>query len=284
MTKISILLPVYNDELFIRKSISSVLSNTYKDYEIIIVNDGSTDNSLNELNYFDDNRIKIYNKIHSGLIETLNYGLKKCSNEIIMRMDADDEIENDKIAKQITLFKNTKPIVLGTGGTIIDNFSKFKRSVNVPEAHIDILKKINQLKASIIHASIMINKDTLLKVGGYDSKFEIAEDYELFLRLSRYGQLRNMNYPLYNIRKNNDNVSQTRASTQLLNTLVARKIYTDKECKSVTSQSYTNTKKYIQQSINYRLLKWIYINLNNSKNYLISLILKIFRRLIIQLN
>ncbi len=284
MTKISILLPVYNDELFIRKSISSVLSNTYKDYEIIIVNDGSTDNSLNELNYFDDNRIKIYNKIHSGLIETLNYGLKKCSNEIIMRMDADDEIENDKIAKQITLFKNTKPIVLGTGGTIIDNFSKFKRSVNVPEAHIDILKKINQLKASIIHASIMINKDTLLKVGGYDSKFEIAEDYELFLRLSRYGQLRNMNYPLYNIRKNNDNVSQTRASTQLLNTLVARKIYTDKECKSVTSQSYTNTKKYIQQSINYRLLKWIYINLNNSKNYLISLILKIFRRLLIQLN
>ena len=284
MTKISILLPVYNDELFIRKSISSVLSNTYKDYEIIIVNDGSTDNSLNELNYFADNRIKIYNKIHSGLIETLNYGLKKCSNEIIMRMDADDEIENDKIAKQITLFKNTKPIVLGTGGTIIDNFSKFKRSVNVPEAHIDILKKINQLKASIIHASIMINKDTLLKVGGYDSKFEIAEDYELFLRLSRYGQLRNMNYPLYNIRKNNDNVSQTRASTQLLNTLVARKIYTDKECKSVTSQSYTNTKKYIQQSINYRLLKWIYINLNNSKNYLISLILKIFRRLLIQLN
>ena len=284
MTKISILLPIYNDELFIRKSISSVLSNTYKDYEIIIVNDGSTDNSLNELNYFDDNRIKIYNKIHSGLIETLNYGLKKCSNEIIMRMDADDEIENDKIAKQITLFKNTKPIVLGTGGTIIDNFSKLKRSVNVPEAHIDILKKINQLKASIIHASIMINKDTLLKVGGYDSKFEIAEDYELFLRLSRYGQLRNMNYPLYNIRKNNDNVSQTRASTQLLNTLVARKIYTDKECKSVTSQSYTNTKKYIQQSINYRLLKWIYINLNNSKNYLISLILKIFRRLLIQLN
>ena len=74
MTKISILLPVYNDELFIRKSISSVLSNTYKDYEIIIVNDGSTDNSLNELNYFDDNRIKIYNKIHSGLIETLNMG------------------------------------------------------------------------------------------------------------------------------------------------------------------------------------------------------------------
>lgn len=284
MTKISILLPIYNDELFIRKSISSVLSNTYKDYEIIIVNDGSTDNSLNELNYFNDNRIKIYNKIHSGLIETLNYGLKKCSNEIIMRMDADDEIENDKIVKQITLFKNTKPIVLGTGGTIIDNFSKFKRSVNVPEAHIDILKKINQLKASIIHASIMINKDTLLKVGGYDSKFEIAEDYELFLRLSRYGQLRNMNYPLYNIRKNNDNVSQTRASTQLLNTLVARKIYTDKECKSVTSKSYTNTKKYIQQSIHYRLLKWIYINLNNSKNYLISLILKIFRRLIIQLN
>lgn len=284
MTKVSILLPLFNDELFIRKAISSILSNTYQEYEIIVINDGSTDNSIEELKYFKDNRIKLYNKSNSGLIETLNYGIQKCSSEIIMRMDADDEIESDKISRQIQAFKKIQPIVLGTGGTIIDNSSIKKRNLNVPETHNDILKKIYQLKASIIHASIMVNKETLIKIGGYDNKFEIAEDYELFLRLSRYGELRNINYPLYNIRKNNDNISLTRGSTQLLNTLIARKIYQNNTCKSVTNKLYKATRQNIQDSLYYRLLNKIYLKINKSENVLISFTLKILRRVLIQLN
>ena len=75
----------------------------------------------------------MFNKSNSGLIETLNYGLKKCKNEIIMRMDGDDEIDTEKISKQLEkYFSNSKSILLGTGGSVIDNNSKFKNLVNVP--------------------------------------------------------------------------------------------------------------------------------------------------------
>ena len=92
--KISILLPVFNDEKFIKRAVDSVLNNSYSNYELIIVNDGSSDNSIDVINSIKDERIKVFNKSNSGLIETLNYGLKKCKNEIIMRMDGDDEIIN----------------------------------------------------------------------------------------------------------------------------------------------------------------------------------------------
>ena len=81
--KISILLPVFNDEEFISRCISSILENSYTNYELVIINDGSTDNSPEIINQFKDSRIKLYNKMNSGLIESLNYGIGKCSSEII---------------------------------------------------------------------------------------------------------------------------------------------------------------------------------------------------------
>ena len=104
MKKISVLLPVFNCEKFIEKSISSILKNTYKNFEIIIVNDGSTDSTFELIKKFKDERIIIYNKENTGLIETLNYGLVKCNSEIVMRMDGDDIIYPDKIEKQYGLF------------------------------------------------------------------------------------------------------------------------------------------------------------------------------------
>ncbi len=199
--KISILLPVFNDEKFIKRAVDSVLNNSYSNYELIIVNDGSSDNSIDVINSIKDERIKVYNKSNSGLIETLNYGLKKCNNEIIMRMDGDDEIEKDKISIQLSNFSNSNSILLGTGGSIIDNMSKFKSLVNVPENNISILKKMRKMQPSIIHASIMFYKDAIIKSGSYDEKFSVAEDYELFYRLSRLGELSNIDIPLYKIRK-----------------------------------------------------------------------------------
>ena len=87
---ISILLPVHNVEKYIRESINSIFRNSYKNLELLIVNDGSTDNTEEIIKSFSDRRIKYLKKSNSGLIETLNYGIKKCNNSIIMRMDGDD--------------------------------------------------------------------------------------------------------------------------------------------------------------------------------------------------
>tara|TARA_B100001939_G_scaffold310873_1_gene293096 strand:- start:1666 stop:2523 length:858 start_codon:yes stop_codon:yes gene_type:complete len=280
MTKVSILLPLFNDELFVRKAISSILSNTYQEYEIIVINDGSTDSSLEIINSIKDDRIKVFNKSNSGLIETLNYGLKKCKNEIIMRMDGDDEIDKEKISIQLSSFSNSNSILLGTGGSIIDNMSKFKSLVNVPENNTSILKKMRKMQPSIIHASIMFYKDAIIKSGGYDEKFNVAEDYELFYRLSRLGVLSNINIPLYKIRKNEENVSVTRSRTQLLNTMIARKLYFDPQTFKVNIEEYSKTKTEIENSYKFKVINLLNNKINNSSNQLLNTLFKIFRKII----
>jgi len=96
--------------------------------------------------------------------------------------------------------------------------------------------------------------------------------------------LRNINYPLYNIRKNNDNISLTRGSTQLLNTLIARKIYQNNTYKSVSNKLYKTTRENIQESIYYRLLNKVFLKINKTENIFISITLKILRRVLLQLN
>ena len=278
--KISILLPVFNDEKFIKRAVDSVLNNSYSNYELIIVNDGSTDNSLEIINSIKDERIKVFNKSNSGLIETINYGLKKCKNEIIMRMDGDDEIDKEKITIQLSNFSNSNSILLGTGGSIIDNMSKFKSLVNVPENNISILRKMRKMQPSIIHASIMFYKDAIIKSGSYDEKFSVAEDYELFYRLSRLGELRNIDIPLYKIRKNEENVSVTRSRTQLLNTMIARKLYFDTQTFKVDIEEYSKTKIEIEKSYTFKLINLLNNKINNSSNQFLSTLFKTFRKII----
>ncbi len=278
--EISVLLPVFNDAKYIKRAINSVLINSYSNYELIIVNDGSTDNSLEIINSIKDERIKVFNKSNSGLIETLNYGLKKCNNEIIMRMDGDDEIDKEKISIQISNFSNSKSILLGTGGSIIDNMSKLKSLVNVPEDNISILKKMRKMQPSIIHASIMFYKDAIIKSGSYDEKFSVAEDYELFYRLSKLGELSNINIPLYKIRKNEENVSVTRSRTQLLNTMIARKLYFDPKTFKVDTEDYSKTKIEIEKSYTFKAINLLNNKINNSSNQFLNALLKIFRKII----
>jgi glycosyltransferase involved in cell wall biosynthesis len=278
--KISILLPLYNDELYIKKAIQSVFANSYKNFELVVINDGSNDNSLEIVKSINDERLKIYTKSNTGLIDTLNYGLTKCNYEIIMRMDGDDEIEKEKIETQLLFFKKLNPIILGTGGYIINNFSEIKSKVDVPENNKSILKKMRLLQPSIIHASIMFYKDAIIKAGKYDEKFSVAEDYELFYRLSRMGDLRNINIPFYKIRKNEENVSVTRSRTQLLNTMIARRLYQDQNLKKVNINDYNHYIETTENSMEFKIIDFLNNKINNSKSGLLKNLCKVLRKII----
>jgi len=283
MKKVSILLPVYNDEEFISKSVSSVLKSTYKNFELIIINDGSTDKSPEIINDFKDPRIKLYDKQNSGLIESLNYGLTKCNSEIIMRMDGDDEISENKIEIQLKSFLNSDSVLHGTGAKIIDNSSRVLQEISVNEDHKDIINNLRTLNTSMIHPSIMFYKDIILKSGGYDSKFEVAEDYELYYRISRIGKLTNIDLPLLMLRKNEHNISKKRSSTQTLNTLIARTAYSEnQELLNVSKKAYGKIKLRVETSIKFKILIYLNSKITDHKHengY--NLLLKIFRKLII---
>ncbi len=127
MEKVSIIVPVYNVENYVEKCICSIISQTYKNIEIIIINDGSTDNSkqICEKYASKDNRIKFFNKENEGLATTRNYGIEKASGEFILFVDSDDYIEKDAVEILLAKIKE-KNLDVVIGNAIVEGSKKIK--------------------------------------------------------------------------------------------------------------------------------------------------------------
>ena len=283
---ISILLPVYNCELYIRECVESILTNSHTKFELIIINDGSKDNTHQIINSYEDPRIKYFKKVNSGLIETLNYGLKKCSYPIVMRMDGDDIISHNKIENQLSYFKKNGSILAGTSGYLIDSLGNKTAPIDLPTKHNEILKSMLKMSPSLIHPSVMFYKDTVLKVGGYNSNFKHAEDFDLFLRLSKIGKISNMSERLIYLRKHENNISLLNAEEQIKNTIISKDIYKHNNDYLVNKSTYSKFRQKIENSFFNRIYIKVHLlivkveNENLKKDLFILLFLKVFRRVL----
>ncbi len=206
---VSILIPVYNtDHVLLKKSIESCLSQTYKNYEIIIVDNKSTlDSTIKTLEMYNKtDKISIY-KIErqegkKNISVALNYGLKKCKFNLIARMDSDDFMIENRIEKQVKYLEDNNHVDILGGNMVINE----KEITNHPKI---ITKQIAALMPWFVnHPTVMFKKDKILKIGGYrESPAEIAEDYELWLRsLTNNLKIENMQDILikYNYLLNNE--------------------------------------------------------------------------------
>lgn len=192
---ISIIMPVKNAEKFIRDSVQSILAQTYKNFEFIIIDDGSTDNTREIIESIKDERIKFYKNESAGLIEQLNFGLNKSNGEFVARMDADDTVSPEKLEMQINYLLNNKDIhLVGTNFVFMNENGKSLMTKNLPEEHEDI-EFMMPFIDSVLHSSILTYKKVLHDSGGYDKEYFSAEDDELFLRLLSLG------YKMHNIQK-----------------------------------------------------------------------------------
>lgn len=280
---ISILLPVFNMQDYISESIKSIINNTYKNFELVIVNDGSIDKTEEIIKSFNDDRIKYIKKSNSGLIETLNYGIDKCNYSIIMRMDGDDIILSNKIENQLNYFRKSNSILTGTFGYLIDSHGNKMAPIDLPTKHNEILKSMLKMSPSFIHPSVMFYKDAVLKVGGYDSNFKHAEDFDLFLRLSKIGKISNLAERLIYLRKHSNNISLLNAEEQIRNTIISKDIYKHSIVK-INKSTYTKFKQKIENSFFNRIYIKVHLlivkieNENLKKYFFILLFLKMFRR------
>ena len=217
----TVLLCTYNDGNFIKRTIQSVLEQSYQYFEFIIVNDGSTDNTLSIIQEFQDNRIVLIdNSKNLGLIRSLNLGISNSNYDWIMRIDGDDICYPNRLEVLIGNI-NTNYAVIGSQCDLIDSNGKAFGKTWLKETHNDILTRMKLLLPSIIHPSTIINKKYLNNIGGYDEYMLIAEDYDLWLRLSKLGQLKNINRALIKYRIHENNISNQKRSLQYLNTQVA---------------------------------------------------------------
>ena len=202
---ISVLMPIYNCADYLMASLSSVLKQTFQDFEIIIVDNESTDDPLSIIKSFNDSRIKYYSIERLSLANTLNTGLAKCNFDIVARLDADDLMANTRLEKQYKSFKNSSEnLILSSWYAIFEN-NKILYTVRTSTVDAQIKKRL-ALHSEIIHSGVMYNKNFILENGGYDPQVKI-EDYELWLRLSSKAEFRNIPEYLSFVRYRQNSIS-----------------------------------------------------------------------------
>jgi len=262
--RISVVMPVYNCENYIANAIDSILNQSFQNFELIIIDGGSDDNTLRIIHGYKDKRIRIIEQgKKTPLIESLNQGIYEAKGNIIARQDADDLSHSQRLAKQYAMFCFYRDLaVLGTFYCTIDKDGRvlkkkfLKRHVTFAD-----LKEGNQL----CHGSIMFRKDIVLKEGLYDPLFQTCEDYELYCRLSLKGyKIANLNEFLYYLRLHESSVSTVKWQEQILYACLVKDIY------------FGNLKKETVKKLPIKDHKHLYsiLSFEGKKDYHLSLALK----------
>lgn len=209
LPKVSVLMPVYNSEAYIAEAIDSIINQSFEDWELIIIDDGSTDKSESIVKSYTDNRITfLKNPENKGIIYTRNRLFDKAKGEYMAIFDSDDISYPERLKKQVNfLDQNPEYAFCGTWGKTIDVDGKFLRNMNLANKH-DYIKCWLLFSNSFIQSSIMIRKNVLDKNGlRYDEGFPVTGDYEFWARLIQYGKAENLKEYLVAYRWHASNIS-----------------------------------------------------------------------------
>ena len=196
MPQFSVVTSVYNGEDYLEQCIDSVLSQTFKDFEYIILNNGSTDRTREILSQYADPRLRIIHQENLGVPRSLNKGVSLCQAEFIARLDADDYVYPNWLEKHFDFLSENKDVVLCSSRfeELIDG-KLYPQSFPFLENDNEIRKSLGFMNP-IAHSLSITRKPSFVKAGGYDPKLVIAHDYDLWIRLLEIGKGHNLNQTL----------------------------------------------------------------------------------------
>ncbi len=188
-------MPVYNAEKYLRDSINSILNQTFTEFELLMMDDGSTDGSRKILDEYakKDGRIKIFSQKNQGIVKSLNSLAKEAKADLIGRMDADDLAYPTRLETQYNYLK-THPhtVLLGTSCVVFREDTK-KTSISDTFAEDLLNRWFLTLNCGFRHCTIIFKKKTFEECGGYLESEYPAEDYGLWIRMQKYGDIENLN-------------------------------------------------------------------------------------------
>jgi glycosyltransferase involved in cell wall biosynthesis len=213
--KVTVLMSVYNGEKYLQEAIDSILGQTFKDFEFLIVNDGSTDKTGEVLESYHDPRIRIItNEKNIGLTKSLNKGLMLASGEYIARQDADDISMPERLKKEVEfLEQNINVGLVGTDYLFTNEKGKVVHIVKCLNGSRELRTKLlegNQFG----HGSVMLRRECIDKVGTYREEFKFSQDYDFYLRIAEVYDVANISEPLYKWRINIESVSVKKKALQ----------------------------------------------------------------------
>lgn len=207
---LTVLMSVHNAGEYLRDAVQSILNQTFTDFEFLIINDGSTDNSLQILNEYAqrDPRIRIVSRANRGLTRTLNEGISLARGEFLARMDGDDVAMPDRLAKQVEFLQNNPECELvGCRVLSVDPQGFPIKEICLEQTHDEIDGALMNRGWPLVHPAVMMRTATLRDMGGYREKYRTNQDHDLFLRLGERGQLANLPEVLLHYRQHFKSIS-----------------------------------------------------------------------------
>ena len=207
---ITVLMSVFNGEQWLERSIQSVLTQTFPNFEFIIVNDGSYDATLEIATKYarSDPRIQILNKQNTGLADSLNYGLARARGTWTARLDADDVCTPDRLEKQLaTANEDPRLVLIGSGMYLTNDQDDILSSYTYPLKHESLIYCLSHGLPFFPHSSAFLRTEVARNIGGYRPRFLRSQDLDLWLRLSECGNILALRQPLVAIRKHPDQIS-----------------------------------------------------------------------------
>lgn len=234
---VSVLMAVYNAEPYLSQALDSIFAQTFTDFELIVVNDASTDSSPAILDSHRDPRLVVVtNPQNVGLTGSLNKGLKLAKGELIARHDADDISHADRFRQQVERLMAQPALgALGTSYQIIDRQGHILETVCPPATNTEIQGLLPQ-RNLFCHGSVMLRRNYLEEVGAYRAAFPVAQDYDLWLRLAEHCELANLSALLYQFRFHRNTVSREKYDLQLAYDRLARELAAHRRANGVEAE------------------------------------------------
>lgn len=228
LPKISVVMSLYNSKHYLKEAIDSVLSQTYTDFELIVIDDGSEDNSSEIVNSYDDTRINLLTQKNTGLATALNNAIAAASSEYIARMDPDDICLPKRLAIQYNYLQtHPKVVLVGSSATCIDEHGTALANIVKPAMH---MKGESTLPESpCIHPTVMLRRAAFEKAGGYPKNMRYGgEDAVLFNKMIAYGAIANLPDILLLYRIHPTSMSQkSKRFNVLLRKMVCSEVYNE---------------------------------------------------------
>ena len=206
---ISVLMCCYNSSEWLQEAIDSVLTQTYPDFELVLVNDGSTDDTAEilENNQRQDARVVLFHKDHSGLTASLNEGLSKAKGRWVARLDSDDLCAPERLDRQLSFAVGNDVVLVGSGfHEIAEDGDKIKTHY-YPHQHHRLIRHLERSRGFFPHSSAMFDRRVALDAGGYNPRFLMSQDRDLWARLAEAGRIACLEEPLVRVRKHATSVS-----------------------------------------------------------------------------
>ncbi len=211
---VSILMPVYNGGRYLRDAVESILIQSFRDFELIMIDDGSTDGSRVLLEEFarSDSRVRLISRENRGIVATLNEALAMAQGEYLARMDSDDVSRQDRLAIQMEyMLSHADCVLVGSQVVFIDpDGDEIGTKPDLKESHEEIDAALMAGQWPVVHPTILMRTETIRSVGGYRD-YKTWEDHDLFLRMSEAGRILNLKEPLLKYRLHLGSVVHQRA-------------------------------------------------------------------------